>query len=52
MRPEPSLARLIERGQFTLKPDNPLAKAARATLRALTARSTTPGAPYPNEDVE
>jgi hypothetical protein len=31
------LARLIERGEFTLKPDNPLATAARATLRALIA---------------
>jgi hypothetical protein len=47
MRPEPSLARLIERGQFTLKPDNPLAKAARATLRALFAETTPAPEPAP-----
>jgi MinD-like ATPase involved in chromosome partitioning or flagellar assembly len=47
MRPEPSLARLIERGQFTLKPDNPLAKAARATLRALIAETTHAPEPAP-----
>lgn len=36
MRPEPGIARMIDRGEFTLKPDSPLAKAARATRRALT----------------
>jgi hypothetical protein len=37
MRPEPSVARLIERGEFRLKPDNPLAVAARAALRTLVS---------------
>jgi hypothetical protein len=42
MRGEPSVVRLIERGDFRLKPDNPLAKAARATLRVL---ASNPGGP-------
>jgi hypothetical protein len=42
MRPEPSVARLIERGEFKLKPENPLAKAARAALRALASKPWGP----------
>jgi secretion/DNA translocation related CpaE-like protein len=36
MRPEPGVARMIDRGEFKLKLESPLAKAARVTLRALT----------------
>jgi secretion/DNA translocation related CpaE-like protein len=38
MRPEPNLARLLERGEFHPQPRGPLAKAARATLRTLSTR--------------
>lgn len=37
MRPEPDLARILDRGEFRVRTHGPLAKAARATLRALGA---------------
>jgi secretion/DNA translocation related CpaE-like protein len=40
MRPEPNLARLLENGEFHPRPHGPLAKAARATLRALATQPT------------
>lgn len=39
MRPEPKLARSLERGDFRPRPHSPLAVAARATLRGLAALS-------------